>query len=249
MKTLSCALILSLGLCIACEHRDAASIPGGSASHSDNDRRLPIWATKFSGPPSGTRLEEWDSFVNEWAEEISRDDSHVDVLRNVFANCTKEEAGWATQVLVRLAERDPKPEYLELSDLLLARPDIGDKGLLSTVYFHYPASAVSDRFASILSDKKASLGDKLVAIRMLAGMAERGECAVIRRDLDSVTSLIVDEPTTDSFLVLETLILRRSCDLILNEDCLKRLDAVLAREGPDFRKEWVTQLRKLCSGE
>ncbi len=218
------------------------------------EKQMPSWVKKLDNPLSGVGssgrqyFADWGSAVDDLAEEVSRDPNHVDVLRHLFASCTKQQAFWGAQVLQGLMERDPTLEYLELSDILFSRPDVANNDLLCTAFAVYPLSMVSDRFAQILYVEKNSLGGgKLVAIRTLIKMSERDGCDVIRADLDDVTRLILNNVNGDSFLRFQTLILRRTCDLISREDCLEHLDAIVEREGSDFWPEWVREVRELCA--
>lgn len=218
------------------------------------EMHMPSWVQKFDDPRSGARssgrqyFDDWGSAVDNLAEEVSRDPNHVDVLRHLFATCTKQQAFWGAQVLQRLMEIDPILDYLELSDILFLRPDVTNNALLVTAFAAYPLSMVSDRFAQILYDENnSSDGGKLVAIRTLIKMSERDGCDVIRADLDDATGLILNNVDGDSFLRLQTLILQRTCDLISREDCLEHLDAILEREGSDFRPEWAREVRELCA--
>ena len=249
MKDLLCIVFLLVALCCGCERKDSSPNNANGNQKTDGKRSIPSWVNMLTGPPSGMGPQDWDNFVDNLAEEISRDQDHVTVLRNVFATCTKDEAEWAMQAMVKLAEKNPKPEYLELLDLLEARPGIAERLYVMGVYSQYHLSTVSDRFAKILLDENTILGDKLVAIRLLTIMSDSDGCGIIGSDFEELTDSILKEVDTDSFLVLKTLILRRKCDLMSSEDCLAHLNIVLERKGSDFRSEWAQIIRDLCQND
>ena len=186
--------------------------------------------------------------IDDLAEKISRDDDHVAVLRRVFETCNEDEANTAVRALTVITEKDPKPEYLELSDILLSRQGSLQVHYTCWLFANYSVETVIGRFVKILTGENATRLERFSVVRVLDMMLERDGCELVRPHLDGVTRLILDE-SDDSRLVIETMILRRTCDLISNADCLERLDAILAREGSDFAPHATKKIRELCADD
>lgn len=213
------------------------------------EKQMPSWVKKLDRfPLSFSAFEGPGRSIDDLAEEISRDDNHIDVLRRVFEACNQNEAAIAMEALAVITKKDRKPEYLELSDILLSRQGSLELNCTTSLFINYPIETVIDRLVRIVTGENASRADKISVVRSLDILLDRDGCELVASQLDGFTRSILDE-SDDSHLIIETLILRRTCDLISNEDCLERLDAILAREGSDFRS-WVTsRIRALCANE
>ncbi len=205
------------------------------------------WVAKLDGPTRSQidNVGDFGRFVLNLADEVARDRSHVRVLREILPTSTEEQTRWAAKVLVELASINPSPQYLELADLLDSREDVDVDWVLCDLYSNYPVTVVGDRLTHILTDAE-DMGARLVAVRVLDGLCVRDGYEGILGMLDSATTRVLSE-ADDAFLSLEVLILRRRCDLISNDDCFSRLNELVAREGPDFRPEWVSELREMCA--
>ena len=186
--------------------------------------------------------------IDDLAEKISSDDDHVAVLRRLFETCNQDEADTALRALTVITKKDPKPEYLELSDVLLSRQGSLQMHYTCWLFANYSVETVIDRFVRILTSENATRLERVSVVRMLDMMCERDGCELVRPQLDGITRLILDKPDASN-LVIDTLILRRTCDWISNADCLERLDAILAREGSDFRPYATSRIRALCANE
>lgn len=213
------------------------------------EKQMPSWVKKLDRfPLSFTAFEGPGRSIDDLAESISRDDDHVAVLRRVFETCNQDEADTALRALTVITKKDPKLEYLELSDILLSRQGSLQVHYTCWLFANYSVETVIDRFVRILTSEDATRLERISVVRMLDMMCERDGCELVRPQLDGITRLILDEPD-DSHLVIDTLVLRRSCNWISNEDCLERLDAILAREGSDFRPYATRKIRELCANE
>lgn len=213
------------------------------------EKHMPSWVKKLDRSAlSFTAFEGPGRSIDDLAEEISRDDNHIDVLRRVFEACNQNEAGIAMEALAVITKKDPKPEYLELSDILLSRQGSLELSCTTPLFTNYPIETVIDRLVRVVTGENASRVDKISVLRGLDILLDRDGCELVSSQLDGFTRSILDE-SDDSHLIIETLILRRTCDLISNEDCLERLDAILAREGSDFRSRATSRIRALCANE
>lgn len=212
-------------------------------------KQMPSWVKKLDRPAiSITDFEGPGRSIDDLAEEISRDENHIDVLRRVFEACNQDEAVTALRALIVITKKDPKLEYLELSDILLSRQGSLQVDYTCWLFANYSVETVIDRFVRILTSENATRLERVSVVRMLDMMCERDGCELVRPQLDGITRLILDKPD-ESNLVIDTLILRRTCDWISNADCLERLDAILAREGSDFRPYATSRIRALCANE
>jgi len=254
MCKLKLALFVLTATFVGCDSQNSASTGTvaenpGEAQSGDIEAQMPSWVkTLDRAAISITDFEGPGRSIEDLAEQISRDDDHVAVLRRVFESCNQDEADTAVRALTVITKKDPKPEYLELSDILLSRQGSLQVHYTCWLFVNYPVETVIDRFVTILAGENASWLDRLSVVRMLDKMLDRDGCELVRPQLDGATMLILDE-SDDSRLVIETMILRRTCDLISNADCLERLEAIVAREGSDFAPRATKKIRELCADE
>ena len=248
------ALFVLTATFAGCDSQNSASTGTAAenpreAQSGNVEAQMPSWVKTLDR--SAMSLTDFDGpgrSIEDLAEQISRDDEHVAVLRRVLEACNQDEADTAVRALTVITKKDPNPEYLELSDVLLSRQGSLQVADTCWLFADYSVETVIDRLVKILTGENASRLERFSVVRVLDMMLERDGCELVRPHLDGVTRLILDE-SDDSRLVIETMILRRTCDLISNADCLERLDAILAREGSDFSPHATRKIRELCADD
>lgn len=236
------ALVVMLLVAIVC----TLSLSSGCANRSERDRR-PIWLTELL---DGHRTRMGGPEREAFYDHVASLENHVTIIEEAIPGFSEEETQLLAINLVALAERNPRPEYIELCERLEAsNSEIRVHTIV--VYSFYDLQLIGSRYVQILADHSLPPGIREEAARMcLMKWIERSH-EPLKPEILNVGETVLAEGASPLWLKVRVLALMRVVGVLGSRSCLERLELLLAAHPDDAEQVGglIRQVQGLCECE